>query len=40
MLTPVDGFVNPDNNGLEVGLIQEHTFQPRDLVAGHLALDW
>jgi predicted RNA-binding Zn ribbon-like protein len=39
MLTPVDGFRQPDNNVLEVGLIQEHTFQPRDLVAGHLALD-
>jgi predicted RNA-binding Zn ribbon-like protein len=39
MLTPVDGFRQPDNNALGVGLIQEHTFQPRDLVAGHLALD-
>jgi predicted RNA-binding Zn ribbon-like protein len=39
MLTPVDRFRQPDNNVLEVGLIQEHTFQPRDLVAGHLTLD-
>jgi predicted RNA-binding Zn ribbon-like protein len=39
MLTPVDGVRQPYNNALEVGLIQEHTFQLRDLVAGHLALD-
>jgi predicted RNA-binding Zn ribbon-like protein len=39
MLTLVDRLRQPDNNVLEVGLIQEHTFQPRDLVAGHLALD-